>query len=65
MKEMEILEDTENSLKPYKIVKSNEEILALARRFLPDLSAEITAKQLSDDYLHGSYGNRWHATDDL
>ena len=65
MKEMEILEDTENSLKPYKIVKSNEEILALARRFLPDLSAEITANQLSDDYLHGSYGNRWHATDDL
>lgn len=65
MKEMEILEDTENSLKPYKIVKSNEEILALARRFLPDLSAEITAKQLSDDYLHGSYGNRWHATDDF
>lgn len=65
MKEMEILEDTENSLKPYKIVKSNEEILALARRFLPDLSAEITAKQLSYDYLHGSYGNRWHATDDL
>lgn len=65
MKEMEILEDTENSLKPYKIVKSNEEILALARRFLPDMSAEITAKQLSDDYLHGSYGNRWHATDDL
>ena len=61
MKSLGILEPTDNPLKPYNIVKTKEEITALARNFLPDLSAEITAKQLSDDYLHCIDGNRWHA----
>ena len=52
VKEMGILEATENPLKPYNIMKSKEEITALIQDFLPDLPAEITAKQLSDDYLH-------------
>lgn len=65
MKEFRILEPTENPLKPYNIVKSKEEITILARNFLPDLSAEITARHLADEYLHCTSGNRWHATDDL
>lgn len=52
MKELGILEATENPLKPYNIMKSKEEITALIQDFLPDLPAEITAQQLSDDYLH-------------
>ncbi|MGN0355208.1 MAG: recombinase family protein, partial [Muricoprocola sp.] len=61
MKNLGILEPTDNPLKPYNIVKTKEEITALARNFLPDLSEEITAKQLSDDYLHCNGGNRWYA----
>ena len=61
MKSLGILEPTDNPLKPYNIVKTKEEITALARNFLPDLSAEITAKQLSDNYLHCNAGNRRHA----
>ena len=61
MKSLGILEPTDNPLKPYNIMKTKEEITALARNFLPDLSAEITAKQLSDDYLHCNGGNRRHA----
>ena len=61
MKSLGILEPTDNPLKPYNIVKTKEEITALARNFLPDLSAEITAKQLSDNYLHCNAGNRWYA----
>ena len=61
MKSLGILEPTDNPLKPYNIMKTKEEITALARNFLPDLSAEITAKQLSDDYLHCNGGNRWNA----
>lgn len=52
MKELGILEDTDNPLKPYNILKSKEEIIALIRDFLPDLPEEATAKQLSNDYLH-------------
>lgn len=61
MKELGILEATDNPLKPYNIMKSKEEITALIQDFLPDLPAEITAKQLSDDYLHCIGGNRWYA----
>lgn len=61
MKEMGILEATENPLKPYNIMKSKEEITALIQDFLPDLPAEITARQLSDDYLHCCECDRWHA----
>lgn len=63
MKEMGILEATENPLKPYNIMKSKEEITTLIQDFLPDLPAEITAKQLSDDYLHCYECDRWHAGD--
>ena len=61
MKEMGILEATENPLKPYNIMKSKEEITTLIQDFLPDLTAEITAKQLSDDYLHCYECDRWYA----
>lgn len=63
-KSLGILEPTENSLKPYRIVKSKEEITALVKDYLPDtsdISAETTAKQLSDRYLHCNTGDRWNA----
>lgn len=65
MKEMGILEATENPLKPYNIMKLKEEITTLIQDFLPDLPAEITAKQLSDDYLHCYECDRWYATDGI
>ena len=61
MKGLGILEATDNPLKPYNIVKSKEAIEQLAKNYLPDISTETTAKQLSDDYLHGSSVDRWHA----
>ena len=61
MKELGILESTENPLKPYNIMKSKEEINALIQDFLPDLPADITARQLSGDYLHCNECDRWHA----
>ena len=61
MKELGILEATDNPLKPYNIVKSKEEITQLTKDYLPDVSAETTAKQLADDYLHGISDDRWHA----
>ena len=60
-KNLGILEPTENSLKPYRIVKSKEEITVLVKDYLPDLPAEITAKQLSGDYLHCYECDRWYA----
>ena len=65
MKELGILETTENPLKPYNIMKSKEEITALIQDFLPDLPAEITARQLSDEYLHCYECDRWHAGDGI
>ena len=65
MKELGILEATENPLKPYNIMKSKEEITALIQDFLPDLPAEITARQLSDDYLHCYECDRWNAGDGI
>ena len=61
MKELGILEATENPLKPYNIMKSKGEITAQIQDFLPDLPAEITARQLSDDYLHCYEYDRWYA----
>ena len=49
MKELGILESTDNPLKPYNIVKTKEAIEQLVKDYLPDISTEITAKQLSDD----------------
>lgn len=63
MKILDILKDTDNPRKPYRIMKSEKEISLLARNYLPDLSEEMTAKQISDDYLHSSVADRWHATD--
>ena len=63
MKSLGILENTDNPLKPYNIIKSKEEITQLAKNYLANLSAETTAKQLSDDYLHGRSDGRWHAAD--
>ena len=65
MKELGILEATDNPLKPYNIMKSKEEITALIQDFLPDLPAEITARQLSDEYLHCFECDRWHAGDGI
>lgn len=61
MKSLGILENTDNPLKPYNIIKSKEEISLLTKNYLPDLSTEITAKQLSDNYLHGICDDRWYA----
>ena len=61
MKKLGILESTDNPLKPYHIVKSKEKIMQLTKDYLPDVSAETTAKQLADDYLHGISDDRWHA----
>ena len=58
---LQILEDTDNSLKPYKVLKTPEEITVLINNFLPDLPATITASELSDQYLHCSVCDRWHA----
>ena len=63
MKTLDILKDTDNPRKPYRIMKSEKEISLLARNYLPDLSEEMTTKQISDDYLHGRVADRWHATD--
>ena len=52
-------------MKPYNIVKSKETIEQLARDYLPDISAETTAKQLSDDYLHSNSDDRWYAGDGI
>ena len=65
MKELGILEASENPLKPYSIMKSKEEITALIQGFLSDLPAEITTRQLSDNYLHCFESNRWHAPDGI
>ena len=40
---------------------TKEEITQLTKDYLPDVSAETTAKQLADDYLHGISDDRWHA----
>lgn len=61
MKSLQILEDTDNSLKPYKVLKTPEEITVLINNFPPDLPATITASELSDQYLHCSVCDRWHA----
>ena len=61
MKELGILEDTDNPLKPYNIVKTKEEIAALMHQYLPDLPAQMTPEQLSNNYLHCNTGNRWYA----
>lgn len=61
MKELGVLEATENPLKPYNIMKSKDEITALIPNFLPDLPAETTTRQLSDNYLHCYEYDRWHA----
>ena len=63
MKELGILESTDNPLKPYNIVKTKEAIEQLVKDYLPDISTEITAKQLSDNYLHGICDDRRHAGD--
>ena len=60
MKELGILKSTDNPLKPYNIVKTKEAIEQLVKDYLPDILTEITAKQLSDDYLHGISDDRWH-----
>ena len=54
MKSLDILKDTDNPRKPYRIMKSEKEIALLACKYLPDLSEEMTAKQISTKYLHGS-----------
>ena len=61
MKSLQILEDTDNSLKPYKVLKTPEEITVLINNFLPDLPATTTASELSEQYLHCSVYDRWHA----
>ena len=65
MKNEGILEDTDNPLKPYRILKSKEEIAALAGKYLPEPFGKFTAKQLSEQYFHCAYENRRYAADGL
>lgn len=65
MIELGILKDTDNPLKPYDIVKSREEIVALIDNFLANLPAEITSRQLSNNYLHCDESDRWYARDGI
>ena len=65
MKELGILKDTGDPLKPYDIVKAREEIATLANSFLPNLPIEITSRQLSDNYLHCEESDRWYARDGI
>ncbi len=65
MKELGILEDTDNPLKPYKIVKSKEEIALLMQQYQPDLPVQMTAGQLSEKYLHCTNKGRRYAADGL
>ena len=63
MKELGILEDTDNPLKPYNVVKTKEELAVLMHQYLPDLPVQMTSEQLSDKYLHYRDGDRRHAGD--
>ena len=65
MKQLGILTDTGDPLKPYAIVRTAEEITALTARFLPRLSAEATASELSERFLHHSVSGRRHAPDGI
>ena len=65
MKKEGILDDTDNPLKPYRILKSKEEIAALAGKYLPEPCGKFTAKQLSEQYFHCAYENRRYAADGL
>ncbi len=65
MKDLGILQPSENPVKPYHIMKSKEEIQALTDTFLPELPAELTAKQLSQDYLHDNMSDRRYASDGI
>ena len=53
--------DTDNPLKPYNIVKTKEEIMELIHQYLPDLPAQMTSEQLSNNYLHCVTGDRRYA----
>ena len=50
-----------NEFKTMSKGKSKEEIAQFTKDYLPDLSPETTAKQLSDDYLHSNNDDRRHA----
>ena len=65
MKELGILEDTDNPLKPYNVVKTKEELAVLMYQYLPDLPVQMTSEQLSDKYLHYKDGDRWYAGDGI
>ena len=52
-----------NEFKTMSKGKSKEEIAQFTKDYLPDLSAETTAKLLSDNYLHGSSDDRCVAID--
>lgn len=64
MKELGILESTDNPLKPYNILKSKEEIEALVCNYVPD-SSKNTAEEISEKNLHYFFDNRWHAGNGL
>ena len=65
MKGWGILEDTDNPLKPYNIVKTKEEIAVLIHQYLPDLLVQMNSEQLSDNYLHCNGDDRRHAADGI
>lgn len=61
MKQLGILKDTDNSLKPYNILLSNKEISILMNKYLPDVTVDMSAEEISTRFLHLSGANRWYA----
>jgi DNA invertase Pin-like site-specific DNA recombinase len=65
MMDMGIVEPSDNSLKPYTIVKPKEEIKKLMQTFYQGILSETDNDGAYDHNLHGYGGNRWHAPDGL
>ena len=62
MMDMGIVEPSDNSLKPYTIVKSREELQEIMNNFFCENLSDNSINTLYDRDLHGYGGDRWHAT---
>ena len=65
MVDMGIGEPSDNSLKPYTIVKSKKELQEIMNNFFCENLADISINSVYDQDLHGCGVNRWNATDGL
>ncbi|MDO4941472.1 MAG: recombinase family protein [Lachnospiraceae bacterium] len=61
MRDQGFIESTDNSLKPYLIIKSKKELKELIESFQTNISSGAEWEQ----NLHGNAVNRWYAGDDL